>query len=64
VVRFEWDAKKERQNLRKHGVSFEEAKQLLTSDVDFLEIYGVQIPLCCTVPYSCVAVEPTSGRAL
>jgi hypothetical protein len=24
----------------------------------------VQIPLCCTVPYSCVAVEPTSGRAL
>lgn len=26
---FEWDAKKARRNLRKHGVSFEEAKSVL-----------------------------------
>lgn len=38
-MRFEWDARKERQNLTKHGVSFEEAKALFTSGVDYLEIY-------------------------
>ena len=38
-VRFEWDAKKERQNVNKHGVSFREAKALFTSNVDVLEIY-------------------------
>ena len=38
-MRFEWDPKKERQNVAKHGVSFKEAKVLLTSKVDFLEIY-------------------------
>jgi uncharacterized DUF497 family protein len=38
-VRFEWDPKKERLNVAKHGVSFREAKELFTSKVDFLELY-------------------------
>lgn len=38
-VRFEWDRKKERLNVAKHGVSFREAKELVTSKVDFLELY-------------------------
>jgi uncharacterized DUF497 family protein len=36
---FEWDPKKERANFRKHGVSFAQARQLLESDVDYLEIF-------------------------
>lgn len=35
----QWDATKARRNLQKYGVSFEEAKELLTSTLDFLEIY-------------------------
>jgi len=38
-MRFEWDARKERQNIAKHGVSFKDAEELFTSKVDFLEIY-------------------------
>ena len=38
-MRFEWDGRKERQNIAKHGVSFQEAEELFTSNVDFLEIY-------------------------
>ncbi len=38
-MRFEWDPKKERRNIEKHGVTFKEAKELLTSKVDFLEVY-------------------------
>ena len=38
-MRFEWDAKKERLNVAKHGVSFREAKELFTSRVEFLELY-------------------------
>jgi uncharacterized protein len=38
-VRFEWDRKKERLNVAKHGVTFREAKELFTSKVDFLELY-------------------------
>jgi uncharacterized DUF497 family protein len=41
-VRFEWDARKERQNLKRHGVSFWEAKALFTSEVDFVEIYDAE----------------------
>ena len=33
AVRFEWDRKKERLNVAKHGVSFREAKELFTSRV-------------------------------
>jgi uncharacterized DUF497 family protein len=38
-VRFEWDPAKAASNLRKHGVSFEEARTLLSSGVDYLEVY-------------------------
>lgn len=38
-VRFEWDPKKASRNAEKHGVTFNEAKELFTSDVDFLEVY-------------------------
>jgi uncharacterized protein len=38
-VRFEWDPKKERSNVEKHGVGFREAKELFISGVDFLELY-------------------------
>ena len=41
-MKFEWDARKERQNIAKHGVSFEEARELFASDVDFLEIYDAE----------------------
>ena len=34
-----WDPDKDLSNQEKHGVSFEEAAQLLTSAIDFLEIY-------------------------
>ena len=36
--RFEWDAAKAEANLAKHGVSFDEASKLFTSDRDHLEI--------------------------
>lgn len=36
---FEWDPKKNRDNWRKHGLSFDEAAELFTSGSDFLEIY-------------------------
>lgn len=39
AMRFEWDPDKDRSNRAKHGVAFEEAKQLLGSDLDYLEIY-------------------------
>lgn len=38
-MRFEWDPDKAEANLAKHGVSFEQASELFTSGVDFLEIY-------------------------
>lgn len=41
-VRFEWDTRKEQQNVAKHGVSFEEAKELLASEADFLEFFDTQ----------------------
>ena len=38
-MRIEWDPAKAVANRRKHGVSFEEARSLFTSGVDYLEIY-------------------------
>ena len=38
-MKFDWDPDKNRLNLEKHGVAFEEAATLLTSAVDFLEIF-------------------------
>jgi uncharacterized DUF497 family protein len=31
-IRFEWDEKKNRQNIRKHGISFEEAQSVFLDD--------------------------------
>lgn len=39
VVRVEWDESKDRENRRKHGVSFEEAAELFSGDADYLEIF-------------------------
>lgn len=38
-VDFEWDAAKAAANEAKHGVTFQQAKTLLESDVDYLEIF-------------------------
>jgi hypothetical protein len=38
-MEFEWDPEKDRLNRKLHGVSFDEAKELFTSDDDYLEIY-------------------------
>jgi len=36
---FEWDPNKDRINREKHGLSFDEVKELFTGDTDYLEIY-------------------------
>ena len=38
-MRLEWDPEKNRANSEKHGVSFEEASELFSGDLDFLDIY-------------------------
>ena len=38
-VKVAWDEAKNLANQRKHGVSFEEAKELFVSNVDYLEIF-------------------------
>jgi len=38
-VKVEWDEAKNAENQRKHGVSFEEAEQLFTAGVDYLEVF-------------------------
>ncbi|HEX5480693.1 MAG TPA: BrnT family toxin [Dehalococcoidia bacterium] len=38
----EWDAAKNQENQRKHGVSLEEASELFTSGTDYLEFYDEQ----------------------
>lgn len=35
----EWDERKNGENQRKHGLSFEEAQELFASGVDYLEIF-------------------------
>ena len=41
-MRFEWDPSKDRTNRAKHGVSFEDAAELLAGDADYLEIYDLE----------------------
>ena len=41
-MHFEWDPAKDLSNQRKHGVSFEEARRLFESGVDYLEIYDAE----------------------
>ncbi len=38
-VRIEWDPAKDEQNVAKHGISFAEASELFTSNVDYLEFF-------------------------
>lgn len=38
-MRFRWDAAKNEANKRKHDIGFEEAKQLFSSGVDYLEVF-------------------------
>jgi uncharacterized DUF497 family protein len=38
-VKIIWDLYKNRANVRKHGVSFEEAQEIFTSSQDYLELY-------------------------
>jgi uncharacterized protein len=40
-MRFEWDPEKAARNERIHGVSFEEAREVLTTDAPVLEVYDV-----------------------
>ncbi len=41
VLRFEWDARKNRENQRKHGVSFEEARSVFF-DPQAVEFYDAE----------------------
>jgi uncharacterized DUF497 family protein len=41
-VDFEWDDEKNLSNQQKHGLSFDEARRLFESDVDYLEIFDVE----------------------
>ncbi len=38
-MKFTWNETKNASNKRKHGVSFQEAKALFTSGVDYLEVF-------------------------
>jgi len=38
-MRFEWDEAKDRANRKKHNLGFDEARELFTSGVDYLELY-------------------------
>jgi len=38
-VRVEWDVDKNRENLEKHGISFEEASDLLLGIADSMEVF-------------------------
>ena len=41
-MRFDWDQEKARSNLRKHGVSFEQAMQVFTYEDFAIEYYDEQ----------------------
>jgi uncharacterized DUF497 family protein len=41
-VRFEWDPEKASRNEELHGVSFEEARELFTTEAPVLEVYDVE----------------------
>lgn len=41
-MRFEWDDAKDRLNQKKHGISFEEARGLFESGVDYLDVFDVE----------------------
>ena len=41
-MKFEWDVGKEETNRKRHGISFNEATELFTSGVDYIEIYDAE----------------------
>ena len=41
-MRVVWDEAKNRENRKKHGLSFQEARELLVSGVDHLELFDEQ----------------------
>ena len=41
-MRVEWDDSKNRANQQKHGLSFEEARELFVSGADYLEIFDLE----------------------
>ncbi len=41
-MEFEWDPAKDRANSQRHGVSFDEAKGLLISGIDYLEVFDAE----------------------
>jgi hypothetical protein len=41
-VRFEWDEAKNESNKRKHGVSFEAARELFEGATDYLEVFDAE----------------------
>jgi len=41
-VQFEWDDEKDLGNQQRHGLSFQEAKRLFESGVDYLEIFDLE----------------------
>ena len=41
-MEFEWDVRKEEENRERHGISFDEARELFTSGVNYLEIYDTE----------------------
>jgi uncharacterized DUF497 family protein len=38
-LRFEWDSAKNRHNIEKHGISFEEASALFLESANYMEIF-------------------------
>jgi hypothetical protein len=41
-VRLDWDEQKNETNQRKHGLSFDDASELFTSGVDYLEVFDLE----------------------
>ena len=60
-MRFAWDPEKENANRTKHGISFSEATELFSRDVDYLEIYDEAHS---REEDRFIAIGPVSGRFL
>ncbi|HJL40185.1 MAG TPA: BrnT family toxin [Myxococcales bacterium LLY-WYZ-16_1] len=41
-MRLDWDEQKNETNKRKHGLSFDDASELFTSGVDYLEVFDLE----------------------
>ena len=61
IMRFDWDPEKEKANLEKHGVSFEDAAAFLSSGEDYLEIYDESHS---QAEDRFIAIGPAAGRII